>query len=103
MTTATTQVKKLIGRYFRLIDFHVFDHSEDAGSDEDSTNSDKSQAQFTIQMFGINESGETASIKINDYEPFFYVKVDLGWDQHTANFLLKELKKKNYINNRVLS
>ena len=92
----TTQTKKAIGRYFRLIDFHVYDHIEETGSDEDSTNSNNSQSQFTIQMFGINESGETASIKINDYEPFFYAKVGLDWDQTTASLLLKELKKKLY-------
>lgn len=91
-----TTPKKAIGRYFRLLDFHVFDNTDDMGSDEDSTNSDKNQSQFTIQMFGINESGDTASIKINDYEPFFYVKVGTGWDQSTANLLLRELKKKLY-------
>jgi len=91
-----TAVKKVIGKYFRLIDFHVYDHTEDEGSDGDSTNSESAIPQFIIQMFGINESGDTVSIKINDYEPFFYVKVDMSWDQYTADQLLKDLKKKLY-------
>ena len=91
----TTISKKAIGKYFRLLDFHVYDEKENV-SDDDSRNSGESQDQFIIQIFGINESGDTASIKINDYEPFFYVKVGLNWEQHTANQLLKELKKKLY-------
>jgi DNA polymerase elongation subunit (family B) len=91
-----TTVKKVIGKYFRLLDFQVYDHKDDDGSDADSTNSETTTPQFTIQMFGINESGDTVSIKINDYEPFFYVKADLSWDQYTADQLLKDLKKKLY-------
>ena len=48
---------------FRLFDFHVFDEKVEKNF------------QFHIQMFGINEKGETASIIINDYKPFFYLKV----------------------------
>jgi DNA polymerase elongation subunit (family B) len=86
------QTKKTVGKSFRLLDFVVFDRSENE-SDEDSVSS-HSNAQFIIQMFGLNESGETASISVNDYDPFFYVKVANHWTQDTANLLLKELKKK---------
>ena len=30
-------------------------------------------------MFGINDKGESASIIINDYKPFFYFKVYEDW------------------------
>ena len=86
-----TTVKKVIGKNFRLLDFQVYDHKDEDGSDADSTNSQTPNPQFTIQMFGINESGDTVSIKINDYEPFFYVKADLSWDQYTADQLLTDL------------
>ena len=35
--------------------------------------------KFTIQMYGINEKGETCSIFVNDYQPFFYVLVEDNW------------------------
>jgi hypothetical protein len=87
----TTTAKKLIGKGFRLLDFRVFDQKDD-DSDEDSTNSQSAASRFMIQMFGINDSGDTASITVEDYEPFFYVKVSKDWDQTTANAFMKELK-----------
>ena len=39
-----------------------------------NANDDK-QKKFSIQMFGVNESGKTASITVTGYTPFFYVKV----------------------------
>ena len=35
--------------------------------------------EFKIQMFGINEKGETCAIKITDYTPFFFIKVNQSW------------------------
>ena len=37
-----TTVKKTIGKYFRLIDFQTFDHTEAESSDNDSTDKSKS-------------------------------------------------------------
>ena len=45
-------------------------------------------------MFGINEKGETCCIYINDFQPFFYVKVGDKWGQYEANELKNELSKK---------
>ena len=43
--------------------------------------------KFTIQMYGINEKGETCSIFVNDYQPFFYVLVGDHWtDSHCQQF-----------------
>jgi DNA polymerase elongation subunit (family B) len=81
--------KKIIGRYFRLLDFHVFDNSELSDSETEST-----ETTFTIQMFGLNESGDTASITITDYEPFFYIKVGNNWDQSIANLLMEDIKRR---------
>jgi DNA polymerase elongation subunit (family B) len=86
--------KKIIGKYFKLIDFHVYDQKEDEESENDSVHSQSNIPQFTIQMFGLNETGDTCSITINDYEPFFYIKVGNDWDQGIANQLLDEIKKK---------
>ena len=31
-------------------------------------------------MFGINEQGETCSIQVSDFHPFFYVKIPDEWN-----------------------
>jgi len=78
---------------FRLIDFHVFDQK----NTDDFENKDKFQKkqddmQFTIQMFGVNEKGETCCIFIDDYEPFFFIKVGYDWDKSKAYSLLKYIR-----------
>ena len=34
---------------------------------------------FTMQMFGVSESGKTCCLFVEGYQPFFYVRVDSGW------------------------
>ena len=53
----------------RLFDFAVFNEKPD---DDDDNPKRQDNNQFMIQMFGITEMGETCSIKVDDYEPFFY-------------------------------
>ena len=45
-------------------------------------------------MFGINEQGETCSILVDEYKPFFYVKVSDEWGQQEKNKFLSHLKAK---------
>ena len=44
-------------------------------------------------MFGINEKGETASIIINDYKPFFYLKVNDDWSDADTTVLKQDVHK----------
>ena len=37
---------------------------------------------FNIQMFGVNEQGQTACIHVKEYAPFFYVKVGDDWQEN---------------------
>jgi DNA polymerase elongation subunit (family B) len=67
---------------FRLSDFNVSnkkllgdDDATDAAVDDDMPANDG----FNIQMFGLNERGETASITVCDYTPFFYIMVPEFW------------------------
>ena len=113
MTTISKSVKKSVGKFFRLIDFQTYDYVEESeaascSSDNDSTDKQskkkKPDSQFYIQMFGLNETGETCSIIINDYNPFFYIKVGDDWTQTTANALLLDIKQKlSYHKNSILS
>ena len=77
-------------RMFRLVDFHFYDEiaeTSSEGSVEPKYNSQSpsNSATFTIQMFGINETGETATILIKDYQPFFFVKIPKYWDNARIN------------------
>ena len=69
---------------FRLVDFNVYNGdntNQDSGEDEYNSDGEQiispEQSTFKIQMFGINEQGETCSIIAEDYKPFFYVKVPI--------------------------
>jgi DNA polymerase elongation subunit (family B) len=95
---------------FRLLDFNIFDEkrennddSEDeGGDDDDNANTAASTAKkykkdekfTTIQMFGINENGETCAIFVRDYQPFFYVKVGDEWSIPQKSAFISHLKDK---------
>jgi DNA polymerase elongation subunit (family B) len=75
---------------FRIFDFNIYNTVSDDGSDSDSVSSGEYQPkidknEFTIQIFGINENRETCSILVEEFKPFFYIKVGDNW-----NFKLKE-------------
>jgi len=50
---------------------------------------------FIIQMFGINEKGETCCLYLDNYKPFFYVKVGEDWDKQDV------IELKHNINQRI--
>ena len=70
---------------FKLIDFCIY--NEKKQEKEKETN-------FMIQMFGVNETGETCSIIVNDFKPFFYVKVGDNWTDTDARALYRDLFKR---------
>jgi len=88
---------------FRLFDFQVRDEvvgSSGYGSGSSGSSSgsghkqfSKDRKTFTIQMFGINEQGETACIIVRDYQPFFYVKVPEAWGFEAKARFIADLKK----------
>lgn len=109
----TFKRKKIPVKTFRLLDFHIYDESDkkavtspnytegsssgDENSLDDIVNNPGSpkrdESQFIIQMFGLNESGETFCIYINDYNPFFYIKVGEDWTMGDAYKYVREIKK----------
>ena len=89
---------------FKLFDFNIYNEkNQDISSDEESTKP-KDNTTFVIQMFGINENGEKASITVEEYKPFFYVKVDNSWGQKKKSDFLIHLKSKigKYYENSIL-
>ena len=103
--------KPTIVKSFRLIDFHIYDEAppkdenSDSGSDSDKNPSKRykqhtDELQFVIQMFGINEKGETCCIYVNDYLPFFYVKAGDNWTNITAGEFVRDLQNNPKLDKR---
>ena len=71
---------------FKLISFNAYDYKNTEEEDTDSPRNKfkKSTDEFRVQMFGINEKGESASIFLEGYSPFFYIKVGNGWTEGHA-------------------
>ena len=72
---------------FKLFEFNVINKKPEEYSNKDGN-------KFAIQMFGINENGEKASIMVEEYEPFFYVKVNDNWNQNMKRTFIAHLKEK---------
>tara|TARA_B110000091_G_scaffold214433_1_gene267849 strand:+ start:2845 stop:6834 length:3990 start_codon:yes stop_codon:yes gene_type:complete len=90
--------KPTIVRSCRLIDIQIYDESpptndEGSSSDEEKRKGPKiDDKNFIIQMFGIDEKGETYCIYINDFNPFFYIRVGDDWTQYAVNSMIRDLK-----------
>lgn len=88
-------------KIFRLFDFKAFDHNPNGDSDESSSDDGKYSVKsytnpnlFRIQMFGLNELGETCLIYIDGYSPFFYVQVGNDWDNTVVYEFERHLREK---------
>ena len=89
---------------FRLFDFQVRDEvvgsnaangssGSSSGSSHCAKKFSKDKKCFVIQMFGINEQGETCCIIVRNYEPFFYAKVPEEWGFASKAQFIAGLKK----------
>lgn len=81
---------------FRLLDFSVYNKSDNDSASIGDSDSDDNQNidKFEIQMFGINEKGETCSIYVENYRPFFFIRVGNSWTERTKRLFFEEIKKK---------
>jgi len=97
--------KMSVNKTFRLIDFKTFDESlsaiksgttsgSDSASDSDGSSS-STKRQFMVQMFGVNEQGQTCSMIVHDYKPFFFLHVGDKWDQSIVNAFMRQLYAKS--------
>jgi DNA polymerase elongation subunit (family B) len=84
---------------FKLFDFNVtneknMEASDGSDENEEGSTFKKDNNTFIIQMFGINEEGQKASITVQEYQPFFYVKVPNAWGQKMKTEFVNHLKAK---------
>lgn len=101
MQNTRKPTKMNVNKLFRLIDLKTFDETLNSvktgtASDEssDSDHSQSTKQQFMVQMFGVNEQGQTCSIIVHDFKPFFFLHVGDNWDQSIANAFIRELFSK---------
>ena len=119
MQTVKKVKRSVSGKSFKLIDFHFYDQRKEVDndglngnsssntSDESSVSSGNSgpenyqdpssspdQPKFIIQMFGLNDKGETCCIFVSNYSPFFYVRIGDDWKKNDVNALLREIKSR---------
>lgn len=96
-TVVKKKINPVVKKQFRLFSFNTYEENLVPGSGSDDENNKKSfkdDKKFVIQMFGINEKGESCSIYIQDFMPFFYVSVGDSWTQSNVNALLREVQSK---------
>ena len=75
---------------FRLLSFNTYDEED---KQEEESNNTQLNKNYTIQMFGINEKGETASIYVNNFTPYFYIKVNDDWNESKMTMFLSQIKE----------
>ena len=83
---------------FRIIDINVYDEKKNkeqsiSSGENGKQGLNKDESQFIIQIFGVNEEGDTCCIYVNDFNPFFFVKVGDDWTQRNVNGFLSEIRK----------
>ena len=79
---------------FRLFDFNVYNDKCDGNSSDGDGRTYVDKSVFQIQMFGINDKGETCSITASNFQPFFYVLVEDDWNVPLKNQFIMDIKSK---------
>ena len=82
-----------IDRQFKLFDFNIINNFDNLCENDNDVDPYTDNDCFSIQMFGINETGQSASIIINDFKPFFYVKVGDSWNKAIMMSFIDQIKK----------
>lgn len=62
------------------------------GEDEDGN----MQHEISIFINGVNTKGETVTLRVTNFQPFFYVEVPDSWSSSQIESLYKEIKKRLY-------
>ena len=81
----------------RLLDFNVYNEeveNDETGSSDDGTFKKKvDNKEFVIQLFGLDENGDDYSIYIEEFQPFFYVKVADNWSKSRKMVFFEHIKE----------
>ena len=80
---------------YKLYDFNVYDgFSKAENLGKNGYDKFKDNKKFIIQMFGINIAGETVSLIVEDFNPFYYIKVGDDWGESDRAEFIAHIKNK---------
>ena len=82
---------------FRVFDFNVYSEKETFNNVSESEEEEervvyKDTTIFLIQIFGVNELGQTFSVIVEGFKPFFYVMVNDNWNISIKDQFLENIK-----------
>lgn len=87
----------------QIIDWASYDVMEtdydddDDYYDEDQSYKKKVERKYMIRMYGINEKGQSMCVHVNNFTPYFFLKIPQTWNETNVNYLMLEVNKKlNY-------
>ena len=63
----------------------------------DIKNDETDFLEYTIYIFGVSLENKPVTLKINDFNPFFFIEIPNGWD-HTCIYSMKEALGRNVKN-----
>lgn len=67
---------------------------EPMDSEELDTKEDKSDERYIIRIFGVNKHGQSVCLNVNNFTPFFYIKVPETWGTQNVKMFLSKLKER---------
>jgi DNA polymerase elongation subunit (family B) len=82
---------------FRIFDFNILSLNnklDDESDEEEEKVIHKDTTIFLIQIFGVNELGQTFSVVVEGFKPFFYVMVNDNWNISIKDQFLEDIKKR---------
>ena len=85
---------------FKLYDFNFYDDIP-SNINKNEINKYIDNKKFIVQMFGLSKLGKSASIIVNGFNPFFYVKVCDDFNEEAKKDFIEDMKSfmgKYYIN-----
>ena len=74
----------------RLLAFNSYDDKNESNTNSNSYNG--INTEYIIQMFGLNEKGETVAVFVEGYQPYFYIKVGDNWTEGNRSELINQIK-----------
>lgn len=89
---------------FQIIEWHAKDESDgsDDGGDDDSSDDDNNvecKEKYVIRCFGTTSDGHSVTCKINNFTPFYYIKIDDNFKMSDKSKFLSYIES-SYMMNR---
>lgn len=69
---------------------------EDLAEDPQAAQNVADPKEYTMYLFGLTEKGESVSIKVTGFQPFFYIKIPERWSQLEIERFIRYIQDKRY-------